>query len=131
MLADLGREGRDRLGPAGLHDAEQLAVPLAERQDNPGAAGRAGDRDAVRLRTTRAPPQVSGAPGDPLRQAVQLRRDMPPAAGLPAGQAGRTEQREIATATELADVLEGVLDINIPDRDAFEAKVRQKNITGS
>jgi N-hydroxyarylamine O-acetyltransferase len=46
-------------------------------------------------------------------------------------QGGRTEQREIATATELADVLEGVLDIIIPDRAAFEAKVRQKNIVGS
>ena len=46
-------------------------------------------------------------------------------------QGGRTEQREIATATELADVLEGVLDITIPDRAAFEAKVRQKNIVGS
>lgn len=41
---------------------------------------------------------------------------------------GRSEQREIATATELADLLEGPLDIIIPDRAAFETKVRQLNI---
>lgn len=41
---------------------------------------------------------------------------------------GRTEQREIATAAELAEVLENQLDIVIPDRAAFEAKLRDKKI---
>ncbi|RVD14530.1 arylamine N-acetyltransferase [Mesorhizobium sp. M4B.F.Ca.ET.017.02.2.1] len=41
---------------------------------------------------------------------------------------GRTEQREIATAAELAGVLEDQLGIVIPDRPAFAAKVREKNI---
>ena len=41
---------------------------------------------------------------------------------------GRTEQREIATAAELTDVLESQLDIVIPDRAAFEAKLRDKKI---
>ncbi|CAN7236563.1 arylamine N-acetyltransferase family protein [Mesorhizobium sp. LjNodule214] len=41
---------------------------------------------------------------------------------------GRTEQREIATAAELADILESQLEIVIPDRAAFEAKVRDKKI---
>ncbi|TIT02864.1 MAG: arylamine N-acetyltransferase [Mesorhizobium sp.] len=41
---------------------------------------------------------------------------------------GRTEQMEIATAAELADVLEGPLEIAIPDRSAFEAMARQKKI---
>ena len=41
---------------------------------------------------------------------------------------GRTEQREIATAAELADVLEMQLAIIIPDRAAFEAKLREKHI---
>lgn len=41
---------------------------------------------------------------------------------------GRTEQREIATAAELADTLEGPLGIIIPDRAAFEARVREKHI---
>ena len=41
---------------------------------------------------------------------------------------GRSEQREIATATEFADILESQLDIIIPDRAAFETKVRQLNI---
>ncbi|RWQ38091.1 MAG: arylamine N-acetyltransferase [Mesorhizobium sp.] len=41
---------------------------------------------------------------------------------------GRTEQMEIATAAELADVLEGPLEIVIPDRAAFEAMARQKKI---
>ncbi|PBC05406.1 arylamine N-acetyltransferase [Mesorhizobium sp. WSM3860] len=41
---------------------------------------------------------------------------------------GRSEQREIASATELADVLEGQLGIVIPDRAAFEARLRQKQI---
>ncbi|OBQ67339.1 arylamine N-acetyltransferase family protein [Mesorhizobium erdmanii] len=41
---------------------------------------------------------------------------------------GRTEQTEIATAAELADTLEGPLGIIIPDRAAFEAKVREKKI---
>ena len=41
---------------------------------------------------------------------------------------GRTEQREIATVAELADVLESQLEIVIPDRTAFEAKVRDKKI---
>jgi len=41
---------------------------------------------------------------------------------------GRTEQREIATATELADVLEKQLAIILPDRAAFEATLREKQI---
>ncbi|MEI9405263.1 arylamine N-acetyltransferase [Mesorhizobium argentiipisi] len=41
---------------------------------------------------------------------------------------GRGEQREIATATELADVLENQLAIIIPDRAAFEARLREKRI---
>ena len=41
---------------------------------------------------------------------------------------GRSEQREIASATELADLLEGQLAIVIPDRAAFEARLRQKQI---
>ncbi|WFP63649.1 arylamine N-acetyltransferase [Mesorhizobium sp. WSM4904] len=41
---------------------------------------------------------------------------------------GRTEQREIASAAELADVLESQLAVVIPDRAAFEARLRQKNI---
>lgn len=41
---------------------------------------------------------------------------------------GRSEQREIASAAELADVLEGQLAIVIPDRAAFEARLRQKQI---
>jgi len=41
---------------------------------------------------------------------------------------GRSEQRQIASATELADVLESQLAIVIPDRAAFEARLRQKNI---
>ncbi|TPI18617.1 arylamine N-acetyltransferase [Mesorhizobium sp. B4-1-1] len=41
---------------------------------------------------------------------------------------GRSEQREIATAAELADVLENQLAIVIPDRAAFEARLREKRI---
>ena len=41
---------------------------------------------------------------------------------------GRSEQREIATAAELADVLESQLAIVIPDRLAFETKLREKRI---
>lgn len=41
---------------------------------------------------------------------------------------GRTEQREIASAAELADMLENQLAIVIPDRAAFEARLLQKNI---
>lgn len=41
---------------------------------------------------------------------------------------GRSEQREIATAAELADVLEHQLAIVIPDRRAFEARLREKRI---
>ncbi|TPN84104.1 arylamine N-acetyltransferase [Mesorhizobium sp. CU2] len=41
---------------------------------------------------------------------------------------GRTEQREIATAAELVDMLESQLAILIPDRAAFEAKLREKHI---
>jgi len=41
---------------------------------------------------------------------------------------GRTEQKEIATAAELADTLQGQLGIIIPDRAAFEAKAREKKI---
>ncbi|MFD2054134.1 arylamine N-acetyltransferase [Mesorhizobium calcicola] len=41
---------------------------------------------------------------------------------------GRTEQREIATAAELADTLESQLGIVIADRAAFEARVREKKI---
>ncbi len=40
----------------------------------------------------------------------------------------RTEQREIASATELADTLETLFEIAIPDRAAFEAKARSMNI---
>lgn len=41
---------------------------------------------------------------------------------------GRREQREIASATALADVLEGQFAIVIPDRAEFEARLRQKQI---
>ncbi|TGS11159.1 arylamine N-acetyltransferase [Mesorhizobium sp. M2E.F.Ca.ET.209.01.1.1] len=41
---------------------------------------------------------------------------------------GRSEQREIATAAELADVLENQLAIVIPDRAAFEARLKEKRI---
>ncbi|ESY83883.1 acetyltransferase [Mesorhizobium sp. LNHC221B00] len=41
---------------------------------------------------------------------------------------GRTEQKDIATAAELADTLEGQLGIIIPDRAGFEARVREKKI---
>ncbi|MBW8909998.1 MAG: arylamine N-acetyltransferase [Mesorhizobium sp.] len=41
---------------------------------------------------------------------------------------GRSEQREIATATELADVLEKQLAIVIPERAAFELRLREKHI---
>ncbi|MBZ9706897.1 arylamine N-acetyltransferase [Mesorhizobium sp. ESP7-2] len=41
---------------------------------------------------------------------------------------GRTEQKQITTAAELADTLEGLLGITIPDRTAFEARVREKKI---
>ena len=41
---------------------------------------------------------------------------------------GRTEQTEIATAAELADTLQGLLGIIIPDRTAFEARVRENKI---
>ncbi|RUT99847.1 arylamine N-acetyltransferase [Mesorhizobium sp. USDA-HM6] len=41
---------------------------------------------------------------------------------------GRSEQRELASAAELADVLENQLAIVIPDRAAFEARLRQKQI---
>jgi N-hydroxyarylamine O-acetyltransferase len=40
----------------------------------------------------------------------------------------RSEQREIETAAELSDTLEDLFDIDIPDRAAFEAKVRAINI---
>jgi N-hydroxyarylamine O-acetyltransferase len=39
-----------------------------------------------------------------------------------------SEQREIETAAELADTLEDLFDIDIPDQVAFEAKVRAINI---
>lgn len=41
---------------------------------------------------------------------------------------GRSEQREIASATEPADVLEGQFAIVVPDRAEFEARLRQKQI---
>ncbi|TGQ50888.1 arylamine N-acetyltransferase [Mesorhizobium sp. M1C.F.Ca.ET.193.01.1.1] len=41
---------------------------------------------------------------------------------------GRSEQREIASATELAVVLANELAIVIPDRAAFESRLRQKQI---
>lgn len=41
---------------------------------------------------------------------------------------GRTEQKELATAVELTETLEHLLEIIIPDRAAFEAKLRQKKI---
>jgi N-hydroxyarylamine O-acetyltransferase len=40
----------------------------------------------------------------------------------------RSEQREIETAAELSGTLENLFDIDIPDRAAFEAKVRAINI---
>lgn len=40
----------------------------------------------------------------------------------------RSEQREIETAAELADTLETLFDMEIPDRAAFEAKVQAANI---
>jgi N-hydroxyarylamine O-acetyltransferase len=44
---------------------------------------------------------------------------------------GRTEQKEMATAVELAETLEHLLEIIIPDRAAFEAGLRQKKIVES
>lgn len=41
---------------------------------------------------------------------------------------GRTEQKELATAVELTETLEHLLEIIIPDRAAFEARLRQKKI---
>ncbi|MBN9217990.1 MAG: arylamine N-acetyltransferase [Mesorhizobium sp.] len=41
---------------------------------------------------------------------------------------GRTEQKDLATAADLADTLEGELGIIIPDRPAFEARAREKHI---
>ncbi|MBZ9795413.1 arylamine N-acetyltransferase family protein [Mesorhizobium sp. ES1-4] len=41
---------------------------------------------------------------------------------------GRTEHKQITTAAELADTLEGQLGIDIPDRTAFEARVRETKI---
>ncbi|WP_214470276.1 arylamine N-acetyltransferase [Mesorhizobium sp. dw_380] len=41
---------------------------------------------------------------------------------------GRTEQTDIATAAALADTLQDQLGIVIPDRVAFESKVREKKI---
>ncbi|MET2829642.1 arylamine N-acetyltransferase family protein [Mesorhizobium shangrilense] len=41
---------------------------------------------------------------------------------------GRTEQKELTTAVELTETLEHLLEIIIPDRAAFEAKLRQKKI---
>lgn len=41
---------------------------------------------------------------------------------------GRSEQKDVATAAELADTLEDQLGIIIPDREAFEARVRKKKI---
>lgn len=40
----------------------------------------------------------------------------------------KSEQSEIATVAELADTLETLFDIEIPDRAAFEAKVQAANI---
>lgn len=44
---------------------------------------------------------------------------------------GRTEQKEMATAAELTETLEHPLEIIIPDRAAFQAKLRQKKIVES
>ena len=44
---------------------------------------------------------------------------------------GRTEQKEMATAAELTETLEHLLEIIIPDRAAFQAKLRQKKIVES
>ncbi len=44
---------------------------------------------------------------------------------------GRTEQKEMATAVELAETLVHLLEIIIPDRAAFEAGLRQKKIVES
>ena len=96
LLADLGAERRERLEPADLHHAEQLAAALAQREDRPSAVGRAGYRRGVAFGPPRGPPQVGGAPGDPLGRAVELRREVPPPAGLALAQPGLAEQRERA-----------------------------------
>ena len=49
------------------------------------------------------PPHVGGAARDALRRAVQLRRDVPPAAGLAAGQALLAEQHERPVGLEEPD----------------------------
>ena len=100
LLADLGAEGRERLGPADLHHAEQLAAALAQREDRPGAVGRAGYRRGVAFGPARGPPQVGGAPGDPLGWAVELRRQVPPPADLALAQPGLTEQGERAVRVQ-------------------------------
>ena len=41
---------------------------------------------------------------------------------------GKSERREIATAGELADVLESVFGIRLPDHAAFEAAAIAKRI---
>src|SRR5580693_3482639 len=69
VLAGLRRKVSDRLRPARLHYATQLAVPLAQREYRPGAARRAGYRRAVPFPTTGGPPHV-GATRDTLRRAV-------------------------------------------------------------
>ena len=93
VLARLRAELRQRLRPARLHHAEQLAVPLTQREHRPAAVRAADDRRGVVLRTTRVPPQVCGAPGDALSGTVKLRRDVPPAADLAAGQPRLAEER--------------------------------------
>jgi hypothetical protein len=94
VLARPRAELRQRLGPAHLHHAEQLAVPLAQHEHGPGAVRTADDSRGVVVRTAFGPPQVCGTPGDALSGTVQLRRDMPPPAGLAAGQPCLAEQRE-------------------------------------
>ncbi len=56
MPTDLGGKAPQWLGPAGLHHAEQLAVPLAQREDSPGATRRPGDRGVISFGTARVAP---------------------------------------------------------------------------
>ena len=90
VLPDVGAEFRERSRPDDRHHPEQLPVPLPQRQHGARPARRTDDRPLVR--TAGGPPQVRAAAGDPLRGEVRLRRNVPPAAGLPAGQAGLAEQ---------------------------------------
>ena len=102
VLADLGGEGHGSR-PADLHHAKQLTAALAQREHGAGAVRDPGHRGRVGVLAAFAPPQVGGAVGDPLGRAVQLRRDVPPAAGLAAGQALLAEQHERPVGLEEPD----------------------------